>query len=56
VNLAADDPESAQRVKVRFFGGLSLAEAAEIVGLPRSSAYELSAYARRMRCLIGRGK
>ncbi|NQU24308.1 MAG: sigma-70 family RNA polymerase sigma factor [Candidatus Nealsonbacteria bacterium] len=52
--LAADDPEAAELVRLRFFAGLSLAEAAEIVGLPRSSAYELWAYARaRMRCIIG---
>jgi RNA polymerase sigma factor (TIGR02999 family) len=55
--LAADDPEAADLVKLRFFAGLSLAEAAEVVGLPRSSAYELWAYARaRMRCLIGHAK
>jgi RNA polymerase sigma factor (TIGR02999 family) len=54
--LAADDPEAAELVKLRFFAGLSLAEAADVVGLPRSSAYELWAYARaRMRCLIGHG-
>ena len=51
--LAADDPQTAELVKLRFFAGLSLAEAAESVGLSRSTAYEQWAYARaRMRCLI----
>jgi RNA polymerase sigma factor (TIGR02999 family) len=55
--LAADDPQAAELVKLRFFAGFSLAEAAEIVGLPRSSAYEQWAYARaRIRCMIGHGK
>ena len=52
--LAADDPEAAELVKLRFFAGFSLAEAAEIVGVPRSSAYEQWSYARaRIRCMIG---
>jgi RNA polymerase sigma factor (TIGR02999 family) len=52
--LSADDPVASELVKLRFFAGFSLAEAAEIVGLPRSSAYEQWAYARaRIRCLIG---
>ncbi len=52
--LSVDDPQAAELIKLRFFAGFSLAEAAEIIGLPRSSAYEQWAYARaRIRCLIG---
>jgi RNA polymerase sigma factor (TIGR02999 family) len=51
--LAAEDPQAAQLVKLRFFGGLSIEDAAEAVGLSRSSAYEHWAYARvRLRCLL----
>jgi RNA polymerase sigma factor (TIGR02999 family) len=51
--LAGEDPQAAQLVKLRYFGGLSVEEAAEIVGLSRSSAYEHWAYARvRLRCLL----
>ena len=48
------DPQAAELVKLWFFAGLSLGQAAEVVGLPRSTAYEHWAYARaRLRCLIG---
>jgi RNA polymerase sigma factor (TIGR02999 family) len=44
--LAAEDPQAAQFVKLRYFAGLSIEEAAEIVGLSRSAACEHWAYAR----------
>jgi RNA polymerase sigma factor (TIGR02999 family) len=37
--LAAADPESAQLVKLRFYVGLSVEEAAEAMGLARATAY-----------------
>ena len=44
--LAADDPQAAQLVKLRYFAGLSVEEAAELSGMSRSTAYEHWAYAR----------
>ena len=51
--LAAEDPQAARLVQLRYFGGLSIEDAAEIIGLARSSAYEHWSYARvRLRCLL----
>ncbi|MEX2188870.1 MAG: ECF-type sigma factor [Pirellulales bacterium] len=51
--LAEDDPQAAELIKLRFFAGFSLSEAAQIVGLSRTSAYAHWAYARAwLRCLI----
>ena len=44
--LAADDPQAAQLVKLRYFAGLSVEQAAELSGMSRSTAYEHWAYAR----------
>jgi RNA polymerase sigma factor (TIGR02999 family) len=44
--LAREDPDAAQLVKLRYFAGLSVEEAAELTGLSRTSAYERWAYAR----------
>jgi RNA polymerase sigma factor (TIGR02999 family) len=44
--LVRDDPQAAQLVKLRFFAGLSIEDAAELVGFSRSTAYEHWAYAR----------
>jgi RNA polymerase sigma factor (TIGR02999 family) len=44
--LEADDPQAAQLVRLRYFAGLSVEEAAEMSGLSRSSAYEHWSYAR----------
>jgi RNA polymerase sigma factor (TIGR02999 family) len=44
--LAAEDPRAAQLVRLRYFAGLSVEEAAEFSGLSRSSAYEHWSYAR----------
>jgi RNA polymerase sigma factor (TIGR02999 family) len=45
-SLAAEDPQAAQFVKLRYFTGLSIEEAAEMVGLSRSVACAHWAYAR----------
>jgi RNA polymerase sigma factor (TIGR02999 family) len=51
--LAGEDPQAARLIQLRYFGGLSIEDAAEVVGLSRSSAYEHWAYARvRLRCLL----
>jgi RNA polymerase sigma factor (TIGR02999 family) len=44
--LAAEDKDSADLVKLRYFAGLSLAEAAEALGLPTRTAGRRWAYAR----------
>ena len=44
--LERDDPRAAQLVKLRYFAGLSVEDAAEVAGFSRSSAYEYWAYAR----------
>jgi RNA polymerase sigma factor (TIGR02999 family) len=44
--LARDDPSAAQLFKLRFFAGISVEDAAEIVGFSRSTAYEQWAYVR----------
>ena len=44
--LAAEEPEAGQLVKLRYFAGLSIEQAAEFLGLARTTAYEHWAYAR----------
>ncbi|MBM4089896.1 MAG: sigma-70 family RNA polymerase sigma factor [Planctomycetes bacterium] len=44
--LAGHDAVAAQIVKVRYFAGLSVEQAAEVLGISRSTAYEHWAYAR----------
>lgn len=44
--LASEDPRAAQLVKLRYFSGLSVNEAAEALGIPRSTAYVHWAFAR----------
>ena len=44
--LAADDPQAAEIVKLRYFAGLSVEQAAEAMGIPRSTAYVHWSYAR----------
>jgi RNA polymerase sigma factor (TIGR02999 family) len=44
--LAREDPEAAQLVKLKFYGGFSVAEAAELMGVSRTTAYEHWNYAR----------
>jgi RNA polymerase sigma factor (TIGR02999 family) len=44
--LTAEDADAAQLVQLRYFAGLSVEQAAETMGLPRSSAYVHWAYAK----------
>jgi RNA polymerase sigma factor (TIGR02999 family) len=44
--LAREDPQAARLVQLRYFGGLSVDEAAELLSIARSTAYEHWAYAR----------
>jgi len=51
--LAAEDPEAAELVKLRYFAGLSVEEAAEALGRSRATAYRHWAYARAwVRCEV----
>jgi RNA polymerase sigma factor (TIGR02999 family) len=51
--LAAEDPQAARLIELRYFAGLSLEDAAELVGVSRSTAYEHWSFARvRLRCLL----
>ena len=51
--LAAEDPEAARLIQLRYFAGLSIEDAAEVVGVSRSTAYEHWSYARvRLRTLL----
>ena len=51
--LAAEDPQAARLIQLRYFAGLSIEDAAEVVGISRSTAYEHWSYARvRLRCLL----
>jgi RNA polymerase sigma factor (TIGR02999 family) len=55
--LAQEDPAAAQVVQLHFFGGLSLEQVAEIVGVSRATAYRQWAYARSwLRCSMGEGE
>ena len=54
--LDAGDPQAAQLVKLRFFAGISITDAAEILGISRASAYEQWSYARAwLRCEVEDG-
>jgi RNA polymerase sigma factor (TIGR02999 family) len=44
--LAAEDPQATRLVQLRYFAGMSVEEAAEFLGIARSTAYEHWAYAR----------
>jgi RNA polymerase sigma factor (TIGR02999 family) len=44
--LAAADPEAARLVQLRYFAGLTLAEAAQVLGISARTADRLWAYAR----------
>jgi RNA polymerase sigma factor (TIGR02999 family) len=53
--LTAEDAQAARLIELRFFAGLSVADAAQALGISRSTAYEHWAYARmRLRCLLQR--
>ena len=44
--LAGEDAQAAELVKLRYFAGVSVEEAANLMGLSRSTAYEHWTYAR----------
>lgn len=44
--LTAEDAEAGELVKLRYFAGLSVEQASELLGLSRSTAYEHWTYAR----------
>ena len=44
--LAAHDPASAELVKLRFFGGLTFPQSAEVMGISERTAQRFWAYAR----------
>ena len=44
--LAAEDPEAAQLVQLRYFAGLSVEQAAETLGMSRATAYRHWTFAR----------
>jgi RNA polymerase sigma factor (TIGR02999 family) len=51
--LAGEDPAAAQVVNLHFFAGLSLEEAAEVLGISRATAYRHWTYARAwLRCAL----
>ena len=52
-NLAVEDERLAALVKLRFFAGFTLTDAAEALGIARSTATEDLAYAKsRLRLLL----
>ena len=51
--LALEDPQATELVKLRFFAGFSITEAAELIGISRTNAYAQWNYARAwLRCEI----
>ena len=44
--LAAEDPQAARLIQLRYFAGLSIEDAAEVVGISRSTAFVHWSYAR----------
>jgi RNA polymerase sigma factor (TIGR02999 family) len=52
--LAAEDAEAAQVVQLHFFAGLSIEQAAEVLGVSRATAYRQWTYARAwLGCAMG---
>jgi RNA polymerase sigma factor (TIGR02999 family) len=51
--LEAEDPQAAELVKLRYFAGLSVEEAAQALGMSRATAYRHWSYARAwVRCEV----
>jgi RNA polymerase sigma factor (TIGR02999 family) len=51
--LGTEDPQAVELVKLRYFAGLSVEEAAQALGLSRATAYRHWAYARAwVRCEV----
>lgn len=44
--LAAEDPEAANLIKLRYYGGFSVVEAAELIGVSKTTAYGHWAFAK----------
>jgi RNA polymerase sigma factor (sigma-70 family) len=44
--LAAEDPKKADVVKLRYFGGFTIEEAADLLGISRATAKRYWTYAR----------
>jgi RNA polymerase sigma factor (TIGR02999 family) len=44
--LAAEDAEAAELIKLRYYGGFSVVEAAELIGLSKTTAYGHWAFAK----------
>jgi len=44
--LAARDPEAAELIKLRFFAGMTMSEAATVLGVPQRTAERIWTYAR----------
>jgi DNA-directed RNA polymerase specialized sigma24 family protein len=44
--VAAEDPEAGQLVQLRYFAGLSVEEAADSLGMARTTAYRHWTFAR----------
>ncbi len=54
--FAAEEPEAARAVELRYFAGCSIDEAAEMLGISRATANRHWAYARAwLRCELGPG-
>jgi RNA polymerase sigma factor (TIGR02999 family) len=53
IRLAAEDPQAARLIQLRYFTGLSIEDAADMVGISRSTAYEHWSFARvRLKTLL----
>jgi RNA polymerase sigma factor (TIGR02999 family) len=53
IRLAAEDAQTVRLIELHYFAGVSIADAAQSLGISRSTAYEHWAYARmRLRCLL----
>ena len=51
--LAAEDSQAARLIQLRYFAGLSIEDAAQVIGIARSTAYEHWSYARaRLKTLL----
>jgi RNA polymerase sigma factor (TIGR02999 family) len=51
--LAGEDPRAARLIQLRYFAGLSIGDAADVVGIARSTAYEHWAYPKvRLKTLL----
>ena len=54
--LAKEEPQAARLIELNYFAGVSVADAAEIIGISRSTAYEYWSYARVRLCCFLQGE